>query len=436
MGKKITLIGAGSIVFTKGLLADMIKTFEGDRWILALVDTDNGALSAAKGLCKKMISMRNSDIELICTTERCDVLSGSDYVVTTIGVGGRRAWEQDVFVPRKYGVYQPVGDSIMPGGISRGLRMIPSMLDIVKDVERLCPKAIFFNYANPMTMICRAIKKANGFPVIGLCHGVTHTESYLANFAGLERSKVSSIAVGLNHLTFIYDFRFDGEDARPLLKSKYLDSKADRSELDERFCWELFDTYSAFPAPGDRHVTEFYADRYKEKESYYGKTLGEDAYSFEQTIFHGDKEFSEMRSLAASPDELPDSFHDYFAGEHEQIMSIIHSIEHDERYVYSVNMPNNGVVSNLPSYAVIEAPGVAMGSGIMPIQITDFPDILAGIISKHAAIAEIGVDAALTGSKDLFVEAILMGGYLTDKDIAANMVNELIQVHAQYLPQF
>ena len=133
------------------------------------------------------------------STERRDVLPGADVVVTTIAVGGRRAWEADVLIPRKYGVFQPVGDTAMPGGISRAMRMIPAMVAIARDVQALCPNALFFNYANPMTANCLAIRRATGAEVIGLCHGTFGTERYLARFAGVPAERVTTLGVGLNH---------------------------------------------------------------------------------------------------------------------------------------------------------------------------------------------------------------------------------------------
>ena len=152
--KKIVLIGAGSAVFTKGLIADIIKSEFGN-WEIALCDINPVILEAVEKLAKKMVEIRHMEdrIQITASTERCDLLPGADFVVTTIAVGGRRAWERDVQIPRKYGIYQPVGDSIMPGGIARAQRMIPAMVAIARDVEKLCPKAYFFNYSNPMTAI-------------------------------------------------------------------------------------------------------------------------------------------------------------------------------------------------------------------------------------------------------------------------------------------
>src|SRR5690606_27701369 len=177
-------------------------------------------LQVAHGVVQRMLAVRPGQVTVHATMDRRAALPWADVVVSTFGVGGRRAWEQDVFIPRKYGIFQPVGDTVMPGGISRAMRMIPAMVEIARDIAKHCPNAFFFNYANPMTVNCMAIRKVTGFPVVGLCHGVNHMEGYLAEFAGLEREKVTSLAVGLNHLTFIYDFRYDGEDAWPMVQEK------------------------------------------------------------------------------------------------------------------------------------------------------------------------------------------------------------------------
>ena len=135
--RRIVIIGAGSAVFTQGLVADLILT--GRPWHLSLVDIDAGALAAAAGLSRRMVQEREADIAIDASQDRRELLPGADAVVTTIGVGGRRAWEADVFIPRRYGIFQPVGDTVMPGGISRALRMVPAMVDIARDVMAICP---------------------------------------------------------------------------------------------------------------------------------------------------------------------------------------------------------------------------------------------------------------------------------------------------------
>ena len=160
MNENVVLIGAGSAMFTRGLVADLIQ--RGQPCDLGLVDIDPQALDVAEKLVKKMIAAKQAPIRLRAGTDRRQILPGATVVICTVGVGGRRAWEQDVFIPRKYGIYQPVGDTVMPGGTSRALRMIPAMVAIAQDVLDLCPTALFFNYGNPMSPVCRAIRKGHG----------------------------------------------------------------------------------------------------------------------------------------------------------------------------------------------------------------------------------------------------------------------------------
>ena len=217
MQERIVLIGAGSAVFTSGLIADLIRL----DWTadVALVDIDPGALDVAYRLASKMVAATNAPITLRATTDRREVLPGATAVICTVGVGGRRAWEQDVFVPRKYGIYAPVGDTVGPGGSSRALRMIPVMVDVARDVVDLAPDALFFNYGNPMAPICRGIRKATGANVTGLCHGVVHVARHLAEKLGVRPNQLQYTAVGINHLTWFTSVRSDGQDAMGQLRA-------------------------------------------------------------------------------------------------------------------------------------------------------------------------------------------------------------------------
>ena len=183
MREKVVLIGAGSTMFMRGLLRDLIhRQWDAE---VSLVDTDPKALSFAAGLARKMIEARRASLKLSCSTDRRDVLAGATAVITTIGVGGRRAREFDVCIPRKYGIYQTVGDTVMPGGTSRVLRMVPPMVQIAEDVLDLAPQALFFNYSNPMSAVCRGVRKATRADIVGLCHSVCQTHRYLAHTLGV-----------------------------------------------------------------------------------------------------------------------------------------------------------------------------------------------------------------------------------------------------------
>ncbi len=316
--RKMVIIGAGSAMFTQGLVADLILA--GQSWNLALVDIDPVALEAATGLARRMIQARGADLTLESSTDRRDVLPGADVVVVTIGVGGRRAWEADVVIPRKYGIYQPVGDTVMPGGISRALRMIPANNDIARDVLRLCPAAIFINYSNPMTVNCWAIRKATGANVIGLCIGTHHVYHQLAGFIGKPADEVSYLAAGVNHFTWLYDLRWKGQDAWPLVRERVARERAgervtvaagaapggDTTLGDEQgwgesfpvsenpFAWSLFEAYGAYPAVNDRHVSEFFPERFPNG-NYYGRKLGVDVFSVEDVLAYGDAIYTDMR---------------------------------------------------------------------------------------------------------------------------------------------
>ena len=326
MEEKVVLIGAGSAMFTRGLVADMLqRKWRGE---LRLVDVDAEALAVAKGLARKMIQAKRSPLRLSASPDRRDLLRGATVVVCTIGVGGRRAWEQDVYVPRKYGIYQPVGDSVMPGGSARALRMIPAMVAIARDVLRLAPEALFFNYANPMGPNCRAVRKATGANVIGLCNGVIHIGQHLANLLRVPLARLKYNAIGMNHLTWFTQVRVDGRDAMPRLRAlarqklrqginrvsppgqaaahKHRRARPDESEP---FTWELVDLFGAFPAVFDCHIIEFFPHFFHREGCYYGRTPGVDWVNFKERIASGDAIFKEMRRVARSRGPLPK---DYF----------------------------------------------------------------------------------------------------------------------------
>ncbi len=451
---KLVLIGAGSTVFTQRLVADVILSGEADRWQLALVDIDPVTLDAVDRLVRKMQELKGITFPIVSTTDRRKVLPGADFVVTTIAVGGRRGWELDVQVPRKHQIYQPVGDTLMPGGISRAMRMIPQMVAIAEDVGRLCPSAYFLNYSNPMTAICRAIRIKTGVPVIGLCHGVHYVETVLARFLGREEGSISSFGVGLNHLTFLTDIRCNGEDAKPLLRAKLDEQRPllqqelrDKTEWpnsvtgraprysDDPLSWSIFERYGVFPVAMDRHVAEFFPERFPQGR-YFGHTLGVDAFSIDGRIALGDTWFDEMLAVARSADPLPASYFDNVPGESEQLIDIIYSLLLDRREVFSTNMPNGGAVPGLPPDAVLELPASAGGSGFSPLQSRALPPALtAKLLAKIAAI-EVTVQAALQGSFDLFVEALLADGAVTEPDKAVALAHDLIQAHKAHLPQF
>ncbi|HWR52027.1 MAG TPA: hypothetical protein VN428_13020 [Bryobacteraceae bacterium] len=447
--QKLVLIGAGSAMFTQGIIIDWLRSRPSGDWEIALVDINPVILEATDKLVRRYMQNAERPAKITSSVERKDVLAGATAVICTIGVGSRRAWEQDVFVPRKFGIFQPVGDSVMPGGVSRAMRMIPPMLAIARDVEKMCPGATFINYSNPMTAIVRALRKHTSVPAVGLCMGTEETLRELAVFAGVKPESVTANWAGLNHLTWILDMRSEGKDLWPAIRAKVAtlrrngvdrDSwagpfggfESKKNQLTMPFSWELFEEFGAFPAPMDRHVTEYFPERFPGGK-YYGSTLGVDAYSFEGTIARGDQIYDETLSRAKGTGPIDIS---RTGGEHEQALEIFDSIRHDRRRFYAANVPNNGTVPNLPNDSILEVPCVATADGMKPIPQRELSPALTAVVLRRLGAVEAIVEAAVTGNRKLFAQALILDGGVAAHSDAVKLADALVQAHKEHLPQF
>lgn len=449
--KTLVLLGAGSAVFTRGLLADLISAPDLGPFEIRLVDVDEIALEVAAGLARKMVETedRENSITVVSSTDRLEVLPGSDFVVSSVGVGGRPAWEADWDVARRHGVLQPVGDSVMPGGISRAMRTVPVMVEIAEDVRRLAPEALFFNYSNPMTANCQAMTTRAGVEVVGLCHGVWHVQRELARLIRRPAEETSTLYCGINHLTFVYDFRWRGEDAWPLVRARVAEDRSAPADPDDLgniwqdgakatynpFSWEIFDRFGAYPAADDRHVTEFFPERFASG-AYYGKTLGVDAFSLKEILEWGEGRYQGMRAEATGSAPLDRALLESSSGEQEQLLAILRSVLLDQRITVSANVPNRGLVPNLPSSSVVEVPAIVTGRGLRALQVPDLPDPIAAVLIKRLAPIEVTIEAALAGDPDLFAEAILLDGAVGEPTVARAMVADFIEAQKRYLPRF
>jgi alpha-galactosidase len=456
MDEKIVLIGAGSAMFTRGVVRDLMT--HGMHADLALVDIDPVALDVAYGLATKMVTARNAPLRVSATLDRREVLKGATIVIVTIGVGKRRAWEQDVFVPRKYGLNYPVGDSVGPGGTSRALRMIPAMVAIARDVLELCPDALFFNYANPMSANCRAVHKATGAPMVGLCHGTWDTVSYLARELGVQRSDLTTTAIGINHCTWFVNVLCKGEDAMPALHRRAREILAPvntafeayikngtpmpssgspfESSFNHPFSWQCLEWFGAFPAPLDRHVTEFFPQFFRDGR-YYGKLLGKDEFTFEGTIAVGDRIYEEMSVAAHDEKPLSDEYFEKLGGEHEQVLDIIEAIRSNQPRLFYTNLPNTGQIPNLPLGVVVEAPAVTDERGLHALVQAPLPTGVAGALATRFQWVEATVEAALetnpAARREKFIQALILDGCVARPDQAAALADDLLEVQKAYL---
>jgi alpha-galactosidase len=447
----LVLIGAGSAVFTRGLLADLIGADDLGSWEIRLVDVDPVALDVATRLAQAMVEARGvgESIRVTSSTDRRAVLAGADFVVTCVGVGGRPAWQRDHEIVQRHGIHQPVGDSIMPGGISRLLRTTPVLVEIARDIAELAPEAFFFNYSNPMTANVQAIHQETGLDVVGLCHGMHHIQRELAQLIDVPFERTSTLYAGINHLTFIYDFRLDGRDAWPLIRERVdreLAEAPDPADIGNifydtptawhnPFAWELFRRYGAFAAAGDRHVVEFFPERFAGGD-YYGKKLGVDAFSLPEILEWGEDRYQGMKRQALGQEPLDQSIFERSGGEQEQLIAIIRSITFDSRAMFSCNVVNRGLVPGLPEWSAVEIPGVATARGIRPIEVPDLGKPLTAILARRLSSVDIAVAAALTGDRGLVVEAMIADGAVVDADRAAALTDDLLSEQARFLPRF
>ena len=437
--KKMVLIGAGSAVFSKGLILDILER-ENEKWHIALVDTDAKSLDVIRLICEKLIVAKGSDTKMSYSTDRKDVLSGADYVVCTIGVGGRRAWEEDVFIPRKYGIYQPVGDTIGPGGVSRAMRMVPAMIDIANDVAKYCPDAMMFNYSNPMTAICMAVRRATGVPIIGLCHGVPNSWRRISRFMGFNKKEGVYTACGLNHMVFFYKMRHNCENLFPRFIEK-VNKTAREDSIVGPLTADFMRNNNVYVASDDRHYAEFVPE-VMAKNAYYGKTLGigdepyTGTFSLEQTIAHGDETFAMYMEYANSNEPLPIEFLHRDEDEREELIDIITAINEDKERIFYANMSNDSAVNGVPFDTVIERPMLVSGSGIQPVQLPDFPSSLLPSTLRYAGIFEVMVQASLKGDTSLMRCAIDESSIRLDRSQLQKMTDELLFAQNVYLPQF
>ncbi len=432
MREKIVLIGAGSAFFTQGIVDDLIE--RNQECDLALVDIDPDALEAAERISRKIVDKLGGPIRLSATTDRREALPGATTVISTIAVGGREGRLQDVLIPRKYGIYHSSADTAMPAGASRALRMIPATVAIAEDVLDLAPDALLFNYGNPMTAVCRAVRKATGANVIGMCHGVKLVGEHLAWNLGVDKSRITYDAVGINHFTWFTAFRVDGVDAMPRLRALAKERIAD-PDAPNPFCWRLLDTFGAFPAVLDVHVAEFFPYLFPEGMNY-GKRLGVDVHSVERNIGQGDTAYARMREEAFRAGPLSDDYVIRTVGMREDVIPMMDSIRTDARRIFWANVPNTGQAPNLPMDAVIECAVMADGSGLRPIAMPPLPSALAGTLAMPFARVEVIVEAALEGSREKFIQALLMDGAVNSIETAVQLADEFLAAHAEHLPQF
>ncbi len=451
MKERVVLIGAGSVYFTRKLVVDLIHREE--PLVLGLVDIDETACEMAEKLTRKMVELKGAPIEVRASGDRRELLPGATAVIAAIAVGGREAGRLDRSIAEKYGIYHTGGgDSCMPGATSNALRVIPPSVAIAEDVLELAPQALFMNYTNPMSTVCRAIRRETGAEVIGLCTGTRDVGEYLAGRLGVEPSRMRYNAVGINHLTWFTEIRVDGKDVKPRLReiareqvararelSAGVDDSPEKAELRQKiedlqpFSWQLFLLLDAFPAAYDWHVLEFFPQLIRGRNSYFGMTQG---WQMEQYREERQKTYARMQEDAFASAPLPQDYFETIPGPHEYAIDIVSSINNDDGAVYSTNLPNRGRIPELPDECIVEGPAMATAGGLRPLAQPRLPPGLLGTLATQFQWVEVTVEAAVEGNRDKVIQALILDGAVDSYENATLLADELIAAHAQHLPRF
>jgi Alpha-galactosidases/6-phospho-beta-glucosidases, family 4 of glycosyl hydrolases len=436
--KKIAFIGAGSFVFTRNLVRDIL-TFPAFRDChIALMDIDDGRLAYIEKAVRKIVAAGNYPATVSATKSRAEALKDADGVLITILAGGVQVWRHDVEIPKKYGVDINVGDTRGPSGIFRALRTIPAMLDILDDIERYCPGAVVLNYTNPMAMLCRAMQEKSKVSVTGLCHSVQGTAQMLARWIGAPMDEVTYLCAGINHQAFYLKYEWKGVDAYPLIKKAI----TERPEVykEEIVRNEMYLALDYYVTESSGHNSEYNAWFRKrpdliEKYCLPGTGWNPGAYGYILNEYL-DKEKGwkkEIEDWLAQPKVELERGSEYAA-------SIFNAIFGDNQlFEFNGNVRNFGLVDNLPEGACVEVPVVASKRGLSPEHVGPMPEHLAILVNTSSRCEELAVQAALEGDPRKVYHAICMdpltSAVLSLSEIKA-MTDEMLKQNAPYLPQF
>lgn len=392
---KIAIIGAGSAVFARRLITDVLSWPELQESRISLMDVDPERLGMIEALARKMVADQRLGAGVEATTDRARALDGADYVIATISVGW--AYEPDrpeYAIPKKYGLEQTVADTIGVGGIFRFLRTAPVMLEICRDMERLCPGALLLNYVNPMAMLCWTLAEATKIRLVGLCHSVQGTARQLADYTRVPFDEVVYWTAGINHQAWYLTLRHGKEDLYPRLR-RALDDPAvyDR----DRVRFEVFRHFGYYVTESSRHFSEYvpYFRRTSELRERFTPALPSDGAARRR-----EERFASVRRQIDGAEPIDYSRSDEYCS------SIIHAIEADRPFRFNGNVRNDDLIANLPRGCCVEVPCLVDGAGIHPCRIGDLPPQLAALNRTNVNVQELAVRAALTGDRELVHQAV------------------------------
>lgn len=435
---KICFIGAGSLGFTRGLVRDLL-TFETMRDAdIALMDIDKERLSFAKEAVERIIELGKYPARVEATLDRKQALKGANAVLCTILVGGTNVWRHDIEIPKKYGVNINVGDTRGVAGIFRALRTIPVMLDICRDIERICPDAILLNYTNPMSMNCKAMQSQTSVKVTGLCHSVQGTAMMLASWLNLKYEDIDYVCAGINHQAWFIEFKKGNRDLYPQLKALVQKNKEIYNK--ELVRNEMFLNLGYYVTESSGHNSE-YNWWFRKREDLIEKYCthgtnwnpGEYAFILKRYLKTEKTWKKEVKKWLASKEPIS------LERGHEYAAYIINAYLGGEPYIFNGNVPNTGLIDNLPKDACVEVPVLVNRRGFNPIHVGPLPVQCATLNYVSIASELMAVEGCLRGDPEMVFHAVaydpLSAAVLSLAEIR-KMVRELFEKNKRYLPTF
>ena len=430
---KIAMIGAGSLVFCKTLMSDFLATpaLAGSEY--RLMAKTHTRLDKMEAFVNRMIKDNGINASVVATTDRREALKDADYVVVMIQAGGVEEFRQDYEIPLKYGVDQCIGDTMGPGGVFRALRHIPALLEIANDMRELCPKAILFNYANPMAMCCWALGRVEGLQFVGLCHGVQTTMDLIASYTGVPKAEIDYLCAGINHMGWFLRLENNGRDLYPLLKENF---EKPGYYVNEKVRAEVMRHFGYFMTESTGHLSE-YLPYFRKNKKALDLYCDEPAFGGETGAYY--KYCAMLAEKFAKTDPLSIESTELGSRSAEYCSHIIEAMETGVPFRFNGNIRNNGYITNLPQGCCVEVPIYADRTGLNATVVGNLPVQCAALNMSNVQVQGLVVEASFSGDPELVMNAVAMdpltASVLTLHEIR-EMVAEMLAAEANWLPQF
>jgi alpha-galactosidase len=429
---KIAFLGAGSTVFSKNVLGDCMLSPALNDAHIALFDIDEKRLDESKRMLDNINKNSNDNrATIVSYTDARDAFRDADFIVNAIQVGGYDPCTiTDFEIPKKYGLKQTIADTLGIGGIFRGLRTIPVMLEYAKIMEEVCPNVWLLSYTNPMAMLTMALQKATKIKTIGLCHSVQMCASRLVESVNLPTDNLQYKIAGINHMAWLLELKRNGKDIYPEVKAKAL---ARTDKHDDMVRYEMMRQFGYYVTESSEHNAEYLPYFIKDKCPEFIETFNIPLDEYPRRCIKQIQEWEKRR------DELVHDTNLTHERTHEYASYIMEAIKTNIPYKIGGNVLNKGLITNLPTDCCVEVPCLVDASGINPCYVGALPPQCAALNTTNINVQLLTVEAALTRKKEHIYHAALLDPHTSTElsiDAIKNLVDDLIEAHGDWLPDY